>query len=127
MDRPDQRRRLHEHRGQGRRARPSIYRRLRAIRDKYLGQIRTGYPKIPRRVSGYNLDYLLPEKHFHVARALVGSESTLVTVLTAEIKLVEIPSSARWWSSAIRTSRGRRRRPAVVRHQPLAARAWMTC
>ena len=68
-----------------------IYRRLRAIRDNYLGLIRTRYPDIPRRVSGYNLDYLLPEKQFHVAKALVGSESTLVTVLTAEIKLVEIP------------------------------------
>ena len=68
-----------------------IYRRLRAIRDGYLGLIRTRYPDIPRRVSGYNLDYLLPEKQFHVAKALVGSESTLVTVLTAEIGLVEIP------------------------------------
>ena len=68
-----------------------LYRRLRQIRDTYLGQIRTGYPDIPRRVSGYNLDQLLPEKGFHVARALVGSESTLVTVLRAEIDLVEIP------------------------------------
>jgi FAD/FMN-containing dehydrogenase/ferredoxin len=68
-----------------------IYRGLRTIRDTYLGLIRTRYPDIPRRVSGYNLDYLLPEKQFHVARALVGSESTLVTVLTAEISLVEIP------------------------------------
>jgi FAD/FMN-containing dehydrogenase/Fe-S oxidoreductase len=70
-----------------------IYRRLRAIRDDYLGLIRTRYPDIPRRVSGYNLDYLLPEKQFHVARALVGSESTLVTVLNAEISLVQIPKS----------------------------------
>jgi FAD/FMN-containing dehydrogenase/Fe-S oxidoreductase len=68
-----------------------IYRRLREIRDTYLAQIRTGYPNIPRRVSGYNLDYLLPEKGFHVARALVGSESTLVTVLHAEVDLVEVP------------------------------------
>jgi FAD/FMN-containing dehydrogenase len=67
------------------------YRRLREIRDAYLGQIRTGYPQIPRRVSGYNLDSLLPERGFHVARALVGSESTLVTVLHAEIDLVEVP------------------------------------
>ncbi len=73
----------------GRRA--ELYRRLREIRDTYLSQIRTGYPKIPRRVSGYNLDYLLPEKGFHVARALVGSESTLATVLQAEIGLVDIP------------------------------------
>jgi FAD/FMN-containing dehydrogenase/Fe-S oxidoreductase len=68
-----------------------LYRRLREIRERYLGQIRTGYPHIPRRVSGYNLDHLLPEKSFHVARALVGSESTLVTVLQAELDLVEIP------------------------------------
>ncbi len=68
-----------------------LYRGLTAIRDRYLGQIRTGYPDIPRRVSGYNLDQLLPEKGFNIARALVGSESTLVTVLTAEISLVEIP------------------------------------
>jgi FAD/FMN-containing dehydrogenase/Fe-S oxidoreductase len=68
-----------------------LYRRLREIRDTYLGEIRTGYPKIPRRVSGYNLDQLLPENGFHVARALVGSESTLVTVLQAEIELFEVP------------------------------------
>jgi FAD/FMN-containing dehydrogenase/Fe-S oxidoreductase len=68
-----------------------IYRRLREIRDAYLSQIRTGYPKIPRRVSGYNLDSLLPERGFHVGRALVGSESTLVTVLHAELSLVEVP------------------------------------
>jgi FAD/FMN-containing dehydrogenase/Fe-S oxidoreductase len=68
-----------------------VYRRLREIRDACLRQIRTGYPKIPRRVSGYNLDSLLPERGFHVARALVGNESTLVTVLHAEISLVDVP------------------------------------
>jgi FAD/FMN-containing dehydrogenase/Fe-S oxidoreductase len=68
-----------------------LYQRLRQIRDTYLGQIRTGYPDIPRRVSGYNLDHLLPENGFHVARALVGSESTLATVLRAEISLVAVP------------------------------------
>jgi FAD/FMN-containing dehydrogenase/Fe-S oxidoreductase len=68
-----------------------VYRRLRGIRDANLGKIRTGYPKIPRRVSGYNLDSLLPERGFHVGRALVGSESTLITVLHAELDLVEVP------------------------------------
>src|SRR6266702_1375595 len=68
-----------------------LYRRLREIRDAYLGQIRTGYPKIPRRVSGYNLDQLLPENGFHLARALVGSESTCVTVLEATVRLVYSP------------------------------------
>ncbi len=75
--------------GQGDRQ-AEIYRGLRRLRDAYLGQIRTGYPKIPRRVSGYNLDSLLPEKGFDVAGALVGSESTLVTVLHAELTLVPV-------------------------------------
>jgi len=68
-----------------------IYRRLRTLRDQHLASIRKGYPNIPRRVSGYNLDHLLPEKDFNVARALVGSESTLVTVLSAELHLVKVP------------------------------------
>ncbi|WP_433604895.1 FAD-binding and (Fe-S)-binding domain-containing protein [Dactylosporangium sp. CA-139114] len=65
-----------------------IYRRLRQLRDEHLEQLRTRYPQIPRRVSGYNLDSLLPEQHFHVAKTLVGSEGTLVTVLRAELRLV---------------------------------------
>jgi FAD/FMN-containing dehydrogenase/Fe-S oxidoreductase len=73
----------------GRRA--EIYRALRELRDEHLALIRTRYPDIPRRVSGYNLDSLLPENGFDLARALVGSESTLVTVLHAEIKLFPVP------------------------------------
>ncbi|MBO0692868.1 MAG: FAD-dependent oxidoreductase, partial [Acidimicrobiaceae bacterium] len=60
--------------GGGRKA--EIYRRLREIADRHGDEIRRRYPDIPRRVSGYNLDSLLPENGFDVARALVGSEST---------------------------------------------------
>jgi FAD/FMN-containing dehydrogenase/Fe-S oxidoreductase len=75
----------------GRRA--EIYRELRALRDDGLALLRTRYPDIPRRVSGYSLDELLPENRFNVARALVGSEGTLVTVLHAEIRLFEAPKA----------------------------------
>jgi FAD/FMN-containing dehydrogenase/Fe-S oxidoreductase len=68
-----------------------IFRRLRDLRDRYADQIRQRYPDIPRRVSGYNLDELLPEKGFNVARALVGSEGTCVTVLEATVRLVDSP------------------------------------
>ncbi|MCA9208490.1 MAG: 4Fe-4S dicluster domain-containing protein, partial [Planctomycetales bacterium] len=61
------------------------------MRDKYAELIRQRYPGIPRRVSGYNLDQLLPEKGFHVARALVGTEGTCVTVLEAELRLIHSP------------------------------------
>ncbi len=56
--------------GGGRRG--EIYAGLARIRDTYSDLIRQRFPKIPRRVSGYNLDELLPENGFHVARALVG-------------------------------------------------------
>jgi FAD/FMN-containing dehydrogenase/Fe-S oxidoreductase len=71
--------------------RGEIYAGLKRLRDTYSDLIRTRYPNIPRRVSGYNLNYLLPENGFHVARALVGSEGTCVTVLEASCRLVESP------------------------------------
>ncbi|MFF3006725.1 FAD-binding and (Fe-S)-binding domain-containing protein [Kitasatospora sp. NPDC057940] len=73
--------------------RAEIYQGLRNVVGRHLAEIRTGYPKIPRRVSGYNLDSLLPENGFDVARALVGSEGTLVTVLRAELELVAVPAA----------------------------------
>src|SRR5215831_8262182 len=71
--------------------RGEIYARLKALRDTYAEAIRQRYPDIPRRVSGYNLPQLLPENGFHVARALVGSEGTCVTVLEATVRLVDSP------------------------------------
>jgi FAD/FMN-containing dehydrogenase len=49
-----------------------IYSELKSIRDRYADEIRKKYPHIPRRVSGYNLDELLPENGFNVARAIVS-------------------------------------------------------
>lgn len=68
-----------------------IYKKLLAFRDKYADLIRTKFPNIPRRVSGYNLPALLPENGFNVAHALIGSESTLVTITQATMKLITAP------------------------------------
>ncbi|WP_200171658.1 FAD-binding and (Fe-S)-binding domain-containing protein [Tomitella cavernea] len=67
-----------------------IYTQLRDLRDRYAEDIRAGFPSVehmPRRVSGYNLDELLPENGFNVARALVGTESTCAVALHAELGL----------------------------------------
>ena len=71
--------------------RGEIFAKLGAIASTYGDLVRQRYPNIPRRVSGYNLNYLLPEHGFHVARSLVGSEGTCVTVLEATCRLVESP------------------------------------
>src|SRR5271170_153184 len=68
-----------------------IYAALKQIAATYGDLVRQRFPNIPRRVSGYNLNFLLPENGFHVARALVGSEGTCVTVLEATCRLVESP------------------------------------
>jgi FAD/FMN-containing dehydrogenase/Fe-S oxidoreductase len=73
----------------GRRA--EIYRGLKSIRDQCGDLVRQRFPKIPRRVSGYNLNFLLPENGFNVARALVGCEGTCATTLEATCRLVESP------------------------------------
>ncbi len=101
--------------------RGEIYRRLRRLVDAHGDEIRRRYPDIPRRVSGYNLDSLLPEHGFDVAGALIGSESTLVTVLRAELALVPVvkartlvvlgyPDIARAADAV----------PAVLKHEPIA-------
>ena len=72
-------------------SRAAIYRDLRSLRDRYSDQIRQRYPDIPRRVSGFNLDQLLPENGFNVARALVGTEGTCAVVLEAVVDLVHSP------------------------------------
>jgi FAD/FMN-containing dehydrogenase/Fe-S oxidoreductase len=71
--------------------RGEIYASLKQLRDRYADQIRRRFPKIPRRVSGYNLDELLPENGFHVARALVGTEGTCATWLEIVTNLVYSP------------------------------------
>jgi FAD/FMN-containing dehydrogenase/Fe-S oxidoreductase len=71
--------------------RGEIYAGLKRIRDRYAEAIRGGMPRIPRRVSGYNIDQLLPENGFHVARSLVGTESTCALTLEATCRLVHSP------------------------------------
>jgi FAD/FMN-containing dehydrogenase/Fe-S oxidoreductase len=67
-----------------------IYAKLRDLRDRYGDLIRERYhpvDRLPRRVSGYNLDELLPERGFNVARALVGTEGTCATFTQVKFKL----------------------------------------
>ncbi|GAA1801158.1 FAD-binding and (Fe-S)-binding domain-containing protein [Luedemannella flava] len=105
--------------GGGRRA--EVYRQLRALRDQHLAQLRTRYPHIPRRVSGYNLDSLLPEKNFHVAQALVGSEGTCVTVLRARLRLVPtVPAKSLAMLAYPDIATAADDVPRILPHQPIA-------
>lgn len=69
-----------------------IYAALKQLRDTYADLIRAKFPQIKRRVSGFNLDQLLPENGFNVARALVGTEGTCAVTLQAKVRLVKSPA-----------------------------------
>ncbi|MER6849601.1 FAD-binding and (Fe-S)-binding domain-containing protein [Streptomyces flaveolus] len=64
---------------------------LRELVDGDLARLRTGFPDLPRRISGYALDALLPEHGADVARSFCGSEGTLGVLTEAEVRLVEAP------------------------------------
>ncbi|WP_327696660.1 FAD-binding and (Fe-S)-binding domain-containing protein [Streptomyces sp. NBC_00459] len=64
---------------------------LRRLAEGELARLRTGFPDLPRRISGYALDALLPEKGADVARSFCGSEGTLGIVTEAVVRLVEAP------------------------------------
>ncbi|MFJ3138898.1 FAD-binding and (Fe-S)-binding domain-containing protein [Streptomyces sp. NPDC086843] len=64
---------------------------LRALVDGELARLRTGFPDLPRRISGYAVDALLPEHGADVARSLCGSEGTLAVLTEAEVTLVRAP------------------------------------
>jgi FAD/FMN-containing dehydrogenase/Fe-S oxidoreductase len=71
--------------------RAQIYANLKQLRNRYAERIEREFPKLRRRVSGYNLEELLVQNGFHVARALVGTEGTCAVVLQAKVRLVTSP------------------------------------
>lgn len=68
-----------------------ILREVLALREEYSDDIRARFPRIPRRVSGYNLDALLDPAGVNLARLVVGSEGTLATVVEARVQLHRLP------------------------------------
>ncbi len=105
----------------GRRPPGRDLRKLRDLRDRVGDLVRERYPQLPRRVSGYNLDRLLPEHGFDVAAALTGTEGTCVTDPRGDRPPDRQPARAQPARPRLRRRRPRRRpRPDGARaHEPL--------
>ena len=82
---------------------PSLYRDLPPLGDRYREEVLARYPKILRRVSGYNLDELVRNGAdygagysskpgpLNLSRVVVGSEGTLAVVTEAKLRIVRTP------------------------------------
>ncbi|MGI8631677.1 MAG: FAD-binding and (Fe-S)-binding domain-containing protein [Solirubrobacterales bacterium] len=104
--------------------RGEIYQGMRDLRDRYADRIRGRFPDIPRRVSGYNLDELLPENGFHVGRLLAGSEGTLAVVTEATVRLVDAPKARALAVLGYRSLvEAGHHVPAISRHDPIGLEA----
>ena len=68
-----------------------IYREVARIREVYADEIRARYPKHWRRVAGYNLNEIIKPWPLNMARLIVGSEGTFITILEAKMRLVRRP------------------------------------
>ncbi|MCF3172691.1 FAD-binding protein [Streptomyces sioyaensis] len=94
---------------------------LHRLAQRNLAVLRTELGQFPRQVSGYALEQLLPERRFHLARALVGSEGTLAVVLSATVRLLAPPPERALvvlgFSDACAAADAV---PALLGHRPLA-------
>jgi len=70
----------------------AIYQGTREIARRHETEIDARYPKIQRRVSGYNLDAALDEGRINLSDLVVGSEGTLAVVTEARMRVVPLPT-----------------------------------
>ena len=98
-----------------------IYRRVRQILDENAQEIARRFPQVMRRVGGYNLDALLQEDAFNLAKLIVGSEGTLAFVTEAKLKLEPLPTfttvSVIHFDDLLRAIDAV---PVILRHKPSA-------
>jgi FAD/FMN-containing dehydrogenase/Fe-S oxidoreductase len=98
------------------------YRTVRELADTHRAEIERRFPKVLRRVGGYNLDeFTRPEQPFNLAKLMVGSEGTLGVVLSAKVNLVPLPKAkavmAIQFSELLESLAAT---PAILAHRPSA-------
>ena len=67
------------------------YRTVHRVVHDHAAEIAARYPKVMRRVGGYNLDELVPGRPFNLARLVAGSEGTLALILEVTLQLHPVP------------------------------------
>jgi len=98
------------------------YRIVRGLAADHAAEIDRRFPKVVRRVGGYNLDeFVRPGQPFNMTKLMVGSEGTLGVVLSARLNLVPLPNAkavlAIQFSDLLESLAAT---PVILRHRPSA-------
>ena len=68
-----------------------IYSRFKSIVHQNADEVKKRFPKIMRRVGGYNLDEFVDHDHWNLAKLITGSEGTLAVTLELKLNLEPLP------------------------------------
>ena len=100
----------------------SCYRTVLELAARHRDEVSRRYPKVLRRVGGYNLDeFVDPARPFNLAKMMVGSEGTLGAVLSATLNLVPLPRHKSVLAIQFATlSDSLAATPLILRHGPSA-------
>ncbi|MBK9169555.1 MAG: FAD-binding protein [Bryobacterales bacterium] len=101
--------------------RSAVYRTVRDLGRECAGEVERRFPRVMRRVGGYNLDEFGPGKPFNLAKLMVGSEGTLGVILEAKLNLVPLPKSKAVLAIQFRdVLEALAATPAILEHKPSA-------
>jgi FAD/FMN-containing dehydrogenase/Fe-S oxidoreductase len=100
----------------------ACYRTVLRLASEHAGEIDRRYPKILRRVGGYNLDeFVRASKPVNLSKIMVGSEGTLGVVLEAKLRLVPLPKAKAVMVIGFATLlESLSAAPVILQHQPSA-------
>ncbi len=97
------------------------YRAVREIAARYRGEVNRRFPKILRRVGGYNLDAFMGDGAFNLCKLMVGSEGTLGIVVEAKVALVPLPKAKALLAIHFHELlQALAAVPAILQHRPVA-------
>lgn len=99
-----------------------VYRAVRRVAADCADEVRTRFPRVMRRVMGYNLDcFLDPSQPINLAHLVTGSEGTLAVTLAAKLNLVPLPKAKAVLAVQFATLlEALGATPSILTHQPSA-------
>lgn len=99
----------------------AIYRQIIALKETHREEIKKRFPKLPRRVSGYNLEELIKESPLNLSKIITGSEGTFGIITEVKLRIVKKPNHTGFCLLFFNDMyKGMQSIPQMLEHSPLS-------